>query len=365
MSINVVVDQVTASDWSDMASAFDDYNIYQTWSFAKQRAAEMKGRVSRLLVLRAGKTIGMAQVRIKRIPGLRSGIAYAYWGPLWRRPGSDSADLRMVLDAIRQEYVRRRGFVVRIVPNVTEEDASEQIVAAFDDAGFLHDSTTARYRTFVLDLTPPLDELRRALAQKWRNCLNQAERQHLEIRSGTGRELVAEFARLYEEMASRKGFRSNVSARSFALVQDGLPQREKQTVLLTYLGGQALAGHVSSTLGGTCVYLMGASNEPGRRLKASYLLQWHAVRRAKEAGARRYDLGGIDPVGNPGVHRFKAGLSGCDCCFIGQYQASRGGLSNRMVPIAEHVYRSLANSRLLSWMYRAAGLNGGGGRRAG
>jgi len=350
-----VVDQVTASDWSTMASAFEDYNIYQTWSFARQRATEMGGRVSRLLVLRDGRTIGMAQVRIKTIPGLRSGIAYVYWGPLWRRPGSDAVDLRRVLEVIRQEYVQRRGLVARIVPNITEADASEQIFAAFADAGFLYDSTATPYRTFILDLRPPLEVVRRGLAQKWRNCLNQAERHLLEIRAGTGRELVAEFVQLYEEMVLRKGFRSNVSVRSFALVQDGLPQREKQTVSLAYSEGQLLAGHVSNTLGRTCVYLMGASNELGRRLRASYLLQWDVVRKAKEAGARQYDLGGIDPVGNAGVHRFKAGLGGCDCCFIGQYQASGAGLSSRMVPVAEHAYRSFANSRLVSWMYRDAG----------
>ena len=41
---------------------------------------------------------------------------------------------------------------------------------------------------FVLDLTPPLEELRGRLDKKWRNQLTRSEKNNLTVVSGHGRE---------------------------------------------------------------------------------------------------------------------------------------------------------------------------------
>ena len=53
-----------------------------------------------------------------------------------------------------------------------------------------------------------------------------------------------------------------------------LPDDAKLTVLLAMSEGQPVAGHVSSLLGDTCIYLLGASNDEGRNTRAAYLLQF-------------------------------------------------------------------------------------------
>jgi hypothetical protein len=47
----------------------------------------------------------------------------------------------------------------------------------------------------------------------------------------------------------------------------------------------------------------------------------------KERGVRWYDLGGIDPEGNPGVYHFKKGFSGMDVSQISPLVASESVLS--------------------------------------
>ena len=112
-------------------------------------------------------------------------------------------------------------------------------------------------------------------------------------------------------------------------------------MLLAYADDELVAGHVSSTLGDTCIYLLGASNDRGRKLKASYILQWHTVKLARNAGAKWYDLGGIDPSANPGVYHFKSGLRGIECLFLGQYQACCSQQSRLLIPLAERARRAL------------------------
>jgi lipid II:glycine glycyltransferase (peptidoglycan interpeptide bridge formation enzyme) len=194
-------------------------------------------------------------------------------------------------------------------------------------------------RTICVDLEPPLEALRKNLAQKWRNGLNQAGRRGLSIAEGTSEDLMAEFEELYEAMWSKKRFESGVTVASFRALQRELPPTEKQRVLLARRDGRAVAGHVSSTLGDTCIYLLGASNEVGRETKASYLLQWRAMELAKEAGARRYDLGGIDPPRNPGVYHFKAGMGGIEVTFPASYAANGRG-TGVLAPLLERGYRA-------------------------
>ncbi len=112
-------------------------------------------------------------------------------------------------------------------------------------------------------------------------------------------------------------------------------------VVLAWHEGSPVAAHVSSMLGDTCIYLLGATGEVGRKTKAAYLLQWHAATLAKEHGAHWFDLGGIDPEANPGVYHFKSGLGGVEAKFLPSYTATPGNARSLLVPIAEAAYRRL------------------------
>src|SRR5262249_27111087 len=156
------------------------------------------------------------------------------------------------------------------------------------------------------------------LAQKWRNCLNNAERQGTEVTVHDDGLFL--FAELYGAFADRKGLRVNHDARFYAAVQAGLTGQDRLVVQLAPRDGVMIAGHGSSMVGDTCVYLLGATAPEGLRTKAAYLLQWNTIRLAKERGLRVYDLGGIDPESNPGVFHFKNGIGGVDRTAPGPYE---------------------------------------------
>ncbi|MGL4987163.1 MAG: lipid II:glycine glycyltransferase FemX, partial [Treponemataceae bacterium] len=63
------------------------------------------------------------------------------------------------------------------------------------------------------------------------------------------------------------------------------------------------------------VYLYGASSNEKRNLMPAYLLQWVAIKDAKESGCIQYDFYGIPPtddINHPmhGLYRFKTGFGG-------------------------------------------------------
>ncbi len=69
-------------------------------------------------------------------------------------------------------------------------------------------------------------------------------------------------------------------------------------------------------MGNRAIYLLGATNEQGMKVKCAYLMQWRMIQWLKETEVVYYDLGGINPEKNPGVYHFKEGLGGQDVLYL-------------------------------------------------
>jgi len=332
----VEVDRVTESEWSTWMDHFDDANIYQTWAYGAVRWREKN--LSHLILRDGDDVVGMAQLRIVRPAGLPVGVAYLRWGPLCHRSGSDlDRDLvRTIAEALRNEYVKKRGLYLEVLPNAfggtRRAELFESEFYGFDRRPGL---SREEYRTFLLDISPPLEDLRKNLDKKWRNQLNASARNNLEVVEGSDTAHYGEFSALYEQMWQRKKFDSAVSVDEFQAIQERLPDRQKLRIFICRLEGKPVSGLVCSALGQNAIYLLGATNEEGMKVKASYLLQWTAIQSAKERGCRSYDLGGIDPLANPGVHHFKSGLSGADASHVRALTSCDSPISAGLVKVGQ------------------------------
>lgn len=351
----VEVDRATPAEWSQMLDQFDDANIYQTAAYGGVRWGERN--LSRLVLKRDGEVVGIAQIRIVRPTPLKFGMGYLRWGPLWERRSQplDPEIPRRLAAAIEDEYVRKRRLLVRILPNAfAGSERSEVIQSAFSKFGREACEPCDLYRTFLVDLTPPLEELRGKLDKKWRNQLSRSEKNDLQAISGHGKEEYREFCEIYMQMHKRKGFETTVDLDEFGRIQEALPESQRMRVLICREQGAAVAGLVASAMGHSAIYLLGATSDAGLNLKGAYFLQWTLIKWLKERGVKSYDLGGIDPEGNPGVYHFKKGFSGADVCHIEPRAASisavssgmaRGGLALQRTLRAAMRPRSLARSQ--------------------
>jgi lipid II:glycine glycyltransferase (peptidoglycan interpeptide bridge formation enzyme) len=322
------IDRVTKAQWSALLNHFEDANIYQTWSYGAVRWGERN--MSHLLLKQNGEVIGMAQLRIVAVPMLRCGIAYLRWGPLWLARGR-AADLSIVdslARALREEYVRRRGLLLRVLPNAfVGSPRAQALQAAFSEFKTTPIGRVSVGRTFLLDLSPPLETLRKRLDQKWRNQLNRAEREGLTVEAGEGPEDYGVFSHIYKEMWEQKRFSTTVDVQEFAQICRDLPEGLRVKILTCRQKGVPASSIVCSPMGNIGIYLLGATNEIGRKTKAAYLLQWTMIKWLKENGFQYYDLGGIDSERNPGVFHFKSGLSGQDVGYVTPLEACENPLS--------------------------------------
>jgi lipid II:glycine glycyltransferase (peptidoglycan interpeptide bridge formation enzyme) len=341
----VEVDRATPAEWAQMLDPFDDANIYQTAAYGAVRWGEKN--LSRIVLKRDGEVAGMAQVRIIRPTPLKFGMAYLRWGPLWERRGMplDPEVPSRLVQAIEDEYLGKRKLFLRVLPNAfVGSSRAEAMQAAFCrfTAEPLDASNT--YRTFLVDLAPTLEQLRIGLDPKWRNKLCGAEKKNLTVLAGNGGDEYRTFQQMYDQMRRRKVFETTVDVDEFGRIQEALVESQRMRILICKENGIPVAGLVASVMGDSAIYLLGATSDDGLKSKGAYLLHWTLIHWLKENGIRWYDLGGIDPEGNPGVYAFKRGFSGRDVCQLNPLVASGSGVSSGLVKAGLAMQRTMRGS---------------------
>jgi lipid II:glycine glycyltransferase (peptidoglycan interpeptide bridge formation enzyme) len=204
-----------------------------------------------------------------------------------------------------------------------------------------------RDRTILIDLSPPIEELRAGIKRNWKRNLKVAEEAALEIVEGSSDELFEAFIEMYKETVARKQFTEPNDINQFRLIQSKLPEKLKMQILLCRSGEGICAGLVWNALGEMGIELFAATSEVGLASRGSYLLRWRLVEKLKRGGFAIYDLNGINPITNPGSYKFKselAGRNGKDVYFLGRFDSHANGVSYWCLQLGEklrQIYRAL------------------------
>ena len=154
-----------------------------------------------------------------------------------------------------------------------------------------------------------------------------------------------EFYRLLQQTGIRDGFGVH-SLEYYSKCYELFSKSGKCILLQAEFDGRALASLMAFTSGHRAWYFYGASSDEERNRMPTYLLQWEAMRWARQCGCLEYDLWGIPDEdesvletnfmdhseGLWGVYRFKRG-------FGGRFVRSVGAWERVYYPILYQVYR--------------------------
>ena len=256
-------------------------------------------------------------------------VLYVPKGPLMDWAG---ADLRRAVLGDLEEFARGQGAVLlKIDPDVEvgrgyldstggEEVEAKRILAELKERRWVFSGDQVQFRnTVILDLTPSEPEILGGMKQKTRYNIRLAERKGIHVRTGGPAEIPLLY-RMYAETSERDGFviRKPEYYRKVWETFLRTPERQGQPfaeALVAEFDGEPVAAILVFYFGGRAYYLYGMSRAAHREKMPNYILQWEAIRRAKEHGCTHYDLWGApdtideqDPMS--GVYRFKEGLGG-------------------------------------------------------
>lgn len=181
--------------------------------------------------------------------------------------------------------------------------------------------------TIRIDVQQEEEVLLAAMHPKTRYNIRVAQRHGVQIREGQGAKDLEAFLFLTKETAVR----DQIQPHSDAYLRDTyqfLHERGMARLRLAEHQGQVLVANMEMAYGDTLTYLHGASSSQSRQVMAPVLLQWEAMRTAKQEGYRWYDLYGANPQLKSnyyykpsweGITRFKQGFGGEQQELIGTW----------------------------------------------
>lgn len=170
--------------------------------------------------------------------------------------------------------------------------------------------------TWKLDITPPEEDLLKAMRKTTRYLIRQAQKNpDIKIEKSDRAEDIEIYQRLNRSVGKRQ---------KFAAFPDGYIKREfkifsKDNGILMIFGkyrNEVAAGAMVVFWQGAAYYHQAASLAQFAKYSIPYLLQWEAIKEAKARGCKLYDFWGyIDPKKNPshpwaGPTLFKMGFGG-------------------------------------------------------
>ena len=297
---------IDARSWDKWLAAASYPTLEQAWAYGEAMEGVSPYHAIRLTLWPTeddgakGQPLAIAQAHEWRLFGLR--IAKLTRGPLFLRPVTDD-QRRSALRLIKSRWRLYRLQALFWTPEL-EGEAGHADMRALG----LRRVITG-YHTPVLDLSPPIEDLRRGLHGKWRNQLKAAEGSRLRLKVAKGG-LDLNTLLMHHERDRKKRRFPAPSAAFTKLMIDLDRDRNVASVHSAWLAGEMVAGVLIIRHGRTAVNFMAWSGKTGRKLNAGNLLLWTAIKALKEQGAEQFDLGGVDGRAMPGISRFKMGLSG-------------------------------------------------------
>lgn len=345
------------TEWDNALLTLPNAHALQSWAWG-----DFKSRwgwtAHRLLWLETGAPVAAAQILHRPIPHIPWSFLYVPKGPAF-----DYANTGLTKNMLAdlETYARQsRALFIKIDPDVIRrwgEPARNQLDLAEGTAmvdlltrrGWRFSPEQIQFRnTVMLDLTPSTDDLLARMKSKWRYNIRLAQRKGVEIRRGTTGDIPV-FYQMYAHTAARDGFLIRPQA-YYADVWQQFMAADQAEMLLAEVKNQTIAGLILFFWGNTAWYLYGASTGQHRKLMPNHLLQWSAMRRAKERGCTCYDMWGAPDVFDEsdsmwGVYRFKQGFGGQAVQGLGAYDYPTNrllyGAFTIVLPRLRHLLRRL------------------------
>lgn len=300
------------AEWDAQLMRTPAPHVLQSWAWGEFKSRWGWSAQRWRLMGDEGHPRAMAQVLRRRAGRLPLCVLYAPKGPAVSGVAAFSealAQLEQLARAQRAIWVKLDVDAPLNGNTLTLTDLQQQR-QILQMRGWRYSADQVQFRnTMHTDLRRSDAELLAAMKQKWRYNIRLAEKRGVRIRQATGDDWNALYA-MYAETGKRDGF----AIREQAYYLDAWRTMRATAFLAEHdSAAMPLAGLVLFQFAGRAWYFYGMSRDEGREHMPNYLLQWTALRWARDAGCHTYDWWGAperldehDPMW--GVYRFKDGF---------------------------------------------------------
>ncbi|MGM0438809.1 MAG: lipid II:glycine glycyltransferase FemX [Patescibacteria group bacterium] len=161
-------------------------------------------------------------------------------------------------------------------------------------------------KTLVRDITDDPEQILNSFKENTRYSVRYSKRKGVTIKKSENEEDLEEFFELLEKTEDRQDFNS-FSKKYF---KDLLNTIDSNLFLAVSKEEDVVASTIFGYFGKTATSLHSAFDYSKRKLRATSLIRFEAIKEAKRKGCIKFDSWGIDEEKMPGVTKFKKGFGG-------------------------------------------------------
>ncbi|MBF0341432.1 MAG: GNAT family N-acetyltransferase [Magnetococcales bacterium] len=317
------VREVLQPEWEQHWANGMQTSLLQAWEYGEAKARAEGWRVCRLLVVNdSGTPTGLAQLLIRPIWGV-GGIARLNRGPILMRRQADAnpaAKRLAVLWVLMREARQRHWWVLLAAPELPDDPMMREGLRA---CGFRMRNVPG-WASGRLSLRMEEQGLLMNLDGKWRCSLRKGMKLGVLVsrRSATGDDLEA-LLQNYRRLQQNRAFVGLSEALLRMLARESASANWKFNLFFAHASESGMSSPigmlVSIRAGDTATYLIGTSDDEGRRMQANSVMLWEAIRQAKDDGCAWFDVGGLNAETPKGIAEFKRGINATPYQFVGEW----------------------------------------------
>ncbi|PKN87023.1 MAG: hypothetical protein CVU46_05725 [Chloroflexi bacterium HGW-Chloroflexi-8] len=325
------------NEWQEILPTLPDPHFLQSSEWARVKINSGWFATYKVWKSSDGSIVGGAMILEKqlnlRILPMKILIQYIPKGPLLNWNNYDLVE--NVLQDISDQSKNRKAIFTKMDPDIIIENQmiscsanseiyySEKISSQLIQAGWHFSEDQIQFQNTVwVDLEQDEEKILVNMKQKSRYNIRLAEKKGVKIRVAKVDEYPIIY-NLYAETSIRDNF--IIRSKNYYLeLWKTFTEAGICEILVAEFEGLPIAGLVIYYFGTRAFYIYGMSSNKHRNLMSTYLIQWEAIKRAKQKGMKVYDLWGApakledtDPMW--GVYRFKLGLGGSLIRTIGAW----------------------------------------------
>lgn len=302
--------------------------------------------VLRLARIVQGKMVETAQVTFHPLPFTKWNIGYL------PKCGIPSPEM---LEELMRVGKTNKCIFIKIEPNIPVAEKLQllSLITSYPLNPSPHPLFT-KY-TFQLDLSKSEQELQRALHPKTRYNIKIAQKHGVAVAEETTDTAFSSYLKLLKETTIRQKFYAHNAQYHLHMWNTLHPAGIAHLLTATYKtegGTQLLTAWVVFLFNNVLYYPYGASSDMYRKVMASNLMMWEAIRFGKKNGAVLFDMwGALGPNPDPsdpwyGFHRFKQGYNPRLVELVGSFDLA-------INPFLYSLYNSVNNVRQFILKYKA------------
>jgi lipid II:glycine glycyltransferase (peptidoglycan interpeptide bridge formation enzyme) len=310
---------LSLNEWVEFLSKCPDAHLLQTGSWGELKS-DFGWEAVRMAVGVEGGEWG-TQILFRKFPfGMT--LAYLPKGPLLQVGESHEGEKfpgQAFWTEVDQLCRRKRAIFLKVEPDIriqTNINQETELPAGFQESPH----AIQPMRTIIVDLHGSEDDVLARMKQKTRYNIRLASKKGVTVSASADLET---FFDLMQTTGERDQFGIH-SFEYYCTAYDLFKPGGDCELLLAEFEGEPIAAVMVFAAGHRSWYLYGASQSLHRERMPTYLLQWEAMKWARNAGCQQYDLWGIPDYdqeileadftnrsdGLWGIYRFKRGFGG-------------------------------------------------------